>query len=519
MGKRIETKINQFDGGMVNDPRDPSTNTARVISNFDIFTDPHRMIPYYSGESGDSAPTTSVKKNFAIGLWTASTPDEYRLFALGKQSGLDRAEILMKTLTTGGATDLGDNTWATPAGNQAGQNTPNYNLFVYYAKTGKFYGAHTGTHIWAFTPDGSTAFADTAESLTYTEVYQGLVHSKDDVLYIPYFYDGGGTATSVVSAIASKNGAGALNATALSLPKQYKPISICERGNYLAIACAPVSGVGKSVVFLWDRDSVTWNETYDWGEGIIKIIEEVDGVLVGISLSADSTRVKGRVIFRYLSGSQAIKFREFIGGTSTQLSTAKQKINNRLYFMMSISLNGATREGVWSVGRNTLGSPFSVVHERTSNNDTATNITLYNFFFAGDYLFNSHSDAGVDNLTKTDNAEAYSATSIWESKRFNPGGLGNAGKLIGVTVSTDYLPANGQVILKYRKNEETSWTTTIFTNTTNDSISYDAVNIESTGANLPDYDEIEFRIESTGGAVITGFSFVTEIIDSGKYQK
>ena len=88
MGKIIETKITRFDGGMVNDPRDPSENTARVITNFDILTDAHRMTPYRSSESGDSAPTTSKKKNFCVALRTGTT---YSLYALGVVSGTAKA--------------------------------------------------------------------------------------------------------------------------------------------------------------------------------------------------------------------------------------------------------------------------------------------------------------------------------------------------------------------------------------------------------------------------------------------
>ena len=490
---------------MVNDPRDPRENTCRVVTNFDVLTDPYRMVPYRSSEAGDSAPTTSVKRNFAIGLWTPSTPDEYRLFALGKQAASPtRAEILMKMLSTGADTDLDDDDWATPAVNQASQNNTSYNLFVYYAKTGKFYGAHTGTHIWAFTPDGSTGFADTHRAITYTNIAQGLVHSKDDILYIPYDNK------------IAKNDNGSWSDAILTLPSHLYITSIAERGNYLAIACAPLSGIGHSVVYIWDRDSSleTLSDSIDWGEETLKVIEEINGILVGVSLSgANSTRFNDRVIFRYVLGSTAVKFAEFLG-TSVQLPIAKQKINNRLYFMMSLVMNGATREGVWSVGQ--TGENFSIVHERTSNNDIATNINLYNFFLLGDFLFNSHVDGATENLSKTNDQATYSATSIYESKIFNNGDSSLKKKLVGVTVTTEPLPTAGQIVLKYKINAESSYTT-IFTETTDNSISHSAINIESSGNNLPEYNEIQFRIESTGGAVITGLSFEAEVTGKRLY--
>jgi len=58
--------------------------------------------------------------------------------------------------------------------------------------------------------------------------------------------------------------------------------------------------------------------------------------------------------------------------------------------------------------------------------------------------------------------------------------------------------------LKYKKDAETSFTT-IFTHNTDDSLFHEAVNIESSGATLPEFRELSLRIESTGGAVITGY--------------
>ena len=517
MGKQIETIINKFDGGMVNDPRDPATNTCQVVSNFDVLTDVHRMLPYRSSESGDSAPTTSQKQNFLVALWGPSSV--YRLFSLGVVSGTGRAEVLMKDVTTGGSTDLGDGGWGTPANNQSASGATSFNLFVYYKNkttTGGrnfIFGAKPAVGIWAFTPDDSTAFNESAYALVHTNSAQGLVHSKDDILYIP-----------LDNKIHKKNGGTTASdnwSEALVLPIDLYITSICEYGNYLAIAMAPLNGIGNSRVFIWDRDSslTTLADTIDWGTEKLQVIETVDGVLVGVALSGgNSTRFGDRIVFRYLSGSNAVKFQEFIAGnTLTNLPIAKQKANNRLYFMMNVSINGATREGVWSVGRNTPSSPFSIVHERTQNNDTAmVDGVLRNFFLLGDFMFISYQSNAAFALSKTNDTATHTATSIYESKIFNDGDNSLTKKLIGVTVMTEYLPTAGQVVLKYKLDQETTYTT-IFTNTTDNSISHSAVNIESTGITLPEYKEISFRIESTGNAVITGFSYKSEVIGKRVY--
>lgn len=521
----IETTINRFDGGVINDPRDPQENTARVVSNFDVLTSPRKMTPYRSSESGDDAPTTSTKRNFAIALRTGTT---YSLYALGVVSGANRAEVLYKDLTTGAATDLDDNAWAAPTANQSPAGATNFNLFVYYRRVGLIIGARAGTNFWAFSPTGS-AWDDSYNTVTYTEVGQGLVHSKDDILYVPYYNNAGAAAAK--SFIASKAGGAAWNNTALTLPDHLIPTSISEYGNYLAIACTPASGIGNSRVFLWDRDSTltTLSETIDWGPGSLAILEEIDGALIGISQRggtggsftnnpAGTISHRDRIIFRILIGNQAIKFLELQANhagsaNTTLLPLYKQKVDNRLYFQMLIELNGAVRDGVWSIGRSAFGSPFALIHERTSNNNTAltTSDGLRGFFMVGDFLFQSYISTD-HSTTKTDDGSTYSHNSVYESKTFNGGDPSFYKDLMEVTVTTEYMPTAGQITLAYRVDENTAWTT-IFTNSTDNSISHTAVNIESSGASLPKaYREIQFRILSTGNAEVTGLSFKEQLV-------
>ena len=341
----IETKINRFDGGIVNDPRDPSANTCRVATNFDALTNSYKLTPYRSNEDGDSGASTSRKQNFCTALRTGTT---YSLYSLGVKSGAATGEVLYKDLTTGASTDLDDNGWSTPSNNQSGGGTTSFELFVYYKKTGLIYSSNSLRYIQTFSPSGA-AWADTVRDLTgFSNLAQGLVHSKDDVLYIPYD-----------NIIASLNNTTWTNA-AITLPSDLYITSICEYGNYLAIAAAPLSGIGNSKVYLWNRDSslVNVSENINWGEGILKIIEEINGILVGIMLTGNSTtRFQNRVSFKYYTGTQVTQFSELVdtssGTQTTILPIAKQKINNRLYFMMSLSINGSYREGVWSVGRST----------------------------------------------------------------------------------------------------------------------------------------------------------------------
>jgi len=505
----IETTIDHFPDGITNDPR--GKEGAAIITNFDVFTDPKKLTPYYDSESGDSAASTSQKQNFAIALRTGTT---YSLYSLGVVSGTARAEILYKNLTTGAATDLDDDGWTNTSNNQSASGAASFGLFVYYKKRARIFFANAGTTIGSYDPSGTAAINDENRSISYTNIAQGLVHSKDDILYIPYDNK------------IAKNDNNSWTDTALVLPSHFYITSICEYGNYLAIACAPLSGVGSSRVYLWDRDSTlaTLSESIDWGEGVLNVLEELDGYLIGISTSATATRTRYRVLFkRWIAGTAAQRFQELTSSSSPVLNIAKQKVDNRLYFMLVATVNGAIRSGVWSIGRKNPSSEFILIHERTPDNDTALGAgVLKNFFIVGDFMFISYvNNSSAYALSKTNDQSSYTATSIYESRYFD-GSQKHVDrslkkKLKGITVTYEPLPSSGQVVVKYKKDEDTSFTT-IFTDSTDNSISHSSINIESTKANLPEYKEIAFRFESTGGAVIRGYSFKEEVTGKRTYE-
>src|SRR3990167_5808455 len=409
--------INDFSLGMTSDPRASDTRYSQLLRNFDAHTYKHKLVPFKSSEDGDSASATTTLKNFVVALRTGT---QYSLYALDRISGANfRPTILYKNLTVSG-TDLSDATWTSTAnaiGN--GGTTTNFNLFVYYAKSGYIYGAIDGAYIWRYDPSGSASFVYNHQALTYTNIAQGLVHSKDDILYIPYD-----------NKIATLNNA-TWNTTALTaIPAHLKINSICEYGNYIAIGCQPLSGFGKSIVYLWDRDATlnTVSESIDWGEGNLFVLEEIEVYLVGISnvgagnASSASASHNPRITFRSYSGGKAKIFKEFIGkesASSLSVQLQKQKVNNYLYFFLAMTFpNGVLNEGLWKIGRSPSGE-FSVVLDRMPNNDTATvSGTMYGFIIVGDFVFIGYDSSSVHAVSKTKEVTAgseYTATSVYET--------------------------------------------------------------------------------------------------------
>mgnify|MGYP003403547364 CR=1 FL=1 len=503
MSKPIPFEIRDFSGGNSTIVRGVPTSLAQNVTNFDIYSDPHKLAPLRDLENGDSAASTSTKKNFTMAYWS-STPS-WRLFSLGVVSGSGKAEILMKTLGTGGSNDLGDSGWATPANNQSASGSTSFNLFTFYKKTGKIYGAKAGTTIWTFTPDGSTAFDDSHHALAYTNIANGLV--KNNILWIPYD-----------NKIASLNDT-TWTDVALTLPEEFYITSICDYGNFIAIAAAPLNSAGNSRVYIWDMDSALSEmpQTVDWGTGQLKILDNLGGLLVGVSLDAGQNKIEDKIVFRYLSGSYAKIFRKLSASSTTAvLPIVKQVINGRLYFLLSGTFNGTARSGLWSVGMTDAGN-YSISQERyVDNSGTTTNIVLFSFAIVGDYVFISYTDNSTFTTNKSNDQASYTATSLYETVKLDMGDPDITKKLLGVTVMTEPLPAAGSYTLKYRKDAESSWTT-IFTHATDDSISHDAINIESTGVTLPEFKEIQFRIESTGGAVITGLKGKVQVTEKTLY--
>ena len=549
MGKILPPLIiDDFSRGMTNDLRIGDTRYAKLIKNFDAHTYKGRLVPFRNSESGNSVGDTDRIRNFLIALRTGTGADaanafQNSIFGLGRVSGAsERAEVQYKDLYTGQANDLDDGDWTNTGSHQSGAGTAtDYDLFVWYKKAnsgatlkGLIFGARDGTNFWAYDPTTTAAFADSNESVTYTDVAQGLVHPADDILYIPYT-----NATGTAGAfIASKNATAAMNLTALTLPREFQVNSICVYGNYLAIGCSPISGFGNSKVYLWDRVSASWNETIDWGEGSLYILEEISGYLVGVSVVGGSSRIgkafigtsggnlpvttfNQKVVFRAYGGAKADIIREFRSNDSTaslSVKRAKQKVNNYLYFMLAMTFpDGNLQEGLWKIGKNAETGNWSVVLDRAPNNDTnTTSGTLHGFIFVGDYLFFAYDDNGTFAVSKTNDTATYTATSIYETIILNDGDSTITKKIKGIKVTHEPLPSGASVLVRYKIDDtidDSSSFTTILTSDTDNAISKTAVNIESSGANLPEYKELVLRIESTGGAIITGLQVKSEVID------
>ena len=500
MGTIISGKINKFDGGMVNTIRGSRTDVASTIQHFDVFKDPNKMIPFRGNIADGSTGDTEKLVQFQMG-------SDDKQYALGVVSGSSKVKVFERTPPTGiwGASTTGEDS--------AGLRSET--AFINYKDV--LYGFAQGNRVWSYAYLTNT-FTATAKSLasTYTleNVAQGVVHTKDDILYMAY-----------ENFIISKDGGGAFTDPALTLPSDQIITSICEYGNYLAIAAKSRILGGNSVVYLWNRDDslTTLSEKIDWGTGSIEIIQELEGALIGVSTSTASTVVfTPSIIFRSYIGVGAIRFAEFPMSSNTNIFAGIQRADNRILFGLSLPYNSVNLDGIWSIGKS-VGGGFGVSLDTLI---TSTPATLANrikgFQLLGDYMTIAYLDDDADGdpykIVRTGTTENFN--SIYETtinqamKELRDSSI--VKKLIGVTIHHEFLPSGASATVKIRKNEETTYGTTVITSDTDDDISKDAI-LDSTGANLPEFKELQFQVSSTGGAVITGLSFKVEEVDRKRY--
>jgi len=488
MSKLVEIKINNFSGGVSDDPREENATKFQVTKHFDTFSQPNRLTPYRSleADTNDGSTATGMKQYVVKDFLYASA--SAKLYGLG-QTGAGNTKIVFKADATSG-------NWTLPAsseGNGAVQN----GCFVEYKDY--LWGFQGTTQVWKWgLLSGSPSITNSAGAVsTITSVAQGVI-AKDDNLYLPYN-----------NKIVRVNAGGTVQDAVLTLPSNFKITSIANYGNYLAIGCAPISTYnGQSKVFLWNLISTDVQEAIDWGEGELRVLENIEGMLVGVTdryLNNATGAGRGSMILQVYSGGspQVLKevYTQALTGKTIPLSKAVK--NNRLFFAAKIMTNSAGteyNEGIWSFGRKNVNYPFSLTLDLIDENIDTDGIQA--FGTAASYFFITHSNDG--SIDKTNDAATYAFTSVYESQIFNFGDPGIQKQLLGVTLYTAPIPTSGSVTVKYKTDDDSSWTT-IGSLSTVGEISRDFVNIESTGADFSSGKEFQFRIESQNGAEVTGF--------------
>lgn len=485
--------ISKFNLGMTADSQ-ANASYCQLCKHFDNFTKKSSLIPYRGSEDAYASQTTAQLQNFLM-----STNGS--MYALGRQAATAKAQILSNS-------NISTPAWASPTNGQDNTRTiSNYDVFFEYHLV--LWGSNSNG-LWSYDING-TSFTSDALTLAFTNITQGLVHSKDDIAYFGY-------STSSGSFIASKNGSAGWNTSALTLPTNLIPVSICEYGNYLAILCKPSANGGKSIVYLWDRDSslTTISESLDVGNRIGQVIENLDGYLIVVSLTDNtSISLNPKMVFSSYSGGAA-GFEVFdeipLESGQTNILKSKQKFNNRLYFGVSAtSANHTTLydyTGVWSVGKSGPTEPFSVIFNQLANNDTfptTGGFTVNGFIIVQDYFYISYISNTVFGLSKTNSG--YGATSIYRTvvnPNMPPVDYIKNKRLQAIALLYDPFPVSAQVTLRY-KVDNFNWQTIVVETT--HGISVTEATVDVNGLPFEEGRYYAFEIQDTGGAIINDLAY------------
>jgi hypothetical protein len=521
MGKTIEKLIDTFNGGIALDQRDKNSNKFALTKHFDATTFKHKLVPHYGTEEFTISETEEIQASYKLIKFlyapaTARGAGLYRLFGFGVDPDSELGAIYEYDIDTNftQTTFIGASSDSAKYKSDAGARFED--VFFYYKNFIYFW---AGTVIKAYDTTGS---ADLNESFydasSLDSVAQPVHHPTDDNAY--FFHD------NFVSRLDDTS----WSAKVLTLPAESRIMCAVPYGNYLAIATInknPDSVTGadfQSIVYLWDRDSSleTLSERIDFGSGKIIHLANLDNKLMAIVDNYADGKFgfnKGKILVKQAFGQTSKIVNELeVDARIDRNNTGWEYIprtnflfENKLYFPMRADLDNDERNGVWELtsdGRLTLD---------TLEEDLGTDGFFKGIFKTGNMWWLAINSAGLVKRTNSDASYSTVLESIYDSRIFNIKDSQKIKKLIGTSVMTEPLPTAGQVVLQYQKNEEiggTSWTT-IFTNTIDNSISKDAIKISD--VTLPQFQEIKFRIKSTGGAIITGMKFKAEILDKQKY--
>jgi hypothetical protein len=360
---------------------------------------------------------------------------------------------------------------------------------VLHYYNGYFYGLWLGTHLWRVKGGEIT---DDHKALTYTNYSDFITHSKDNLVYIPTdnvvrTYDGTDLAVGI------------------TLPATFIITSIAEQGDYIMIVGYD-SITDKSIGYLWDRDSTlaTLTAKYDLGEARVAHNATLGGTPFVVSVENSTTgspaSTQNYLAIGYIDGDKYTLLRKFPFRSITL--GAKYATGDNLYFIASLVFNtdaaGAESQGVLFrldyKGRLFIEQTLPVA---ISGNSTGA-IRNGDAFWIG-----AGSNGGYHSASTSANECAL------ETNRYKSDDMSKSLSLVGAVITFDPLPTAGRVKLYYRVDADTTWTE--LADFTEDSSVKGSVNGAVQGKT------IQFKISSTGNAVINGFQADFEEISDEVY--
>ena len=303
---------------------------------------------------------------------------------------------------------------------------------------------------------------------------------------------------------------------------------IIPYGDYLAILCtaSQTSNDGVSRMYLWDGSDTIFIDIVDIGYGEVSGGDVLDGIIyAGISFK----------------NKKGFRLKAYTGGIFQTVYTyygKKNEVSDYIYSFIASQLKAYTGYLYFMVVGARPGSSFADVYEATifrygrKNADEPYGLSVYKSLEVEPAVGNTVGSVGNDFVIDENDTYALSLNQnsiyavvyeasyktrqvkstastftaqpgVIETSIFTGGDSHIQKKLIGVSTQCVPITSGQSITLKYKADAETTWTTFATINTVG-SISQETLNVEATGANLPQFKEIAFRAELLGGAELTG---------------
>ena len=365
------------------------------------------------------------------------------------------------------------------------------------------FGLRNGTHLYRYDPALNT-YSLSFYAIAYSYFCDAITHSKDGIMYF-------GTDNKIHKVTSD----GATGSLALTLPNtNFRITSLCEQGNFISIVGYDTKTYESSSL-LWDRDTsvVDLTESYSLGRDLVVHNACLLGQTFTVQVREDNTNSafgeKPMLIIKYLNGTKFDTLYEFpvtTLGAPINMVGAKFTSLDRFYFTAKVQFDGesAARNICFALdykGRLTIAQNIGI--------DTGTNPVSGVIRIGEAFWFGAGSDGAWNTTT------SYTTVSSYETNDIRASDLSMNLNFVDAIVSCEPLPASAQILLKARKNEETTFTTiATFTETARSKFRITAMKAKNALVGLDKARQVRFRLESTNGAVITGFQAVfNEVAD------
>lgn len=493
--------VKRFDGGLAEDIRTTATNQCATAVNFDIHTNPHQLVPYSDpvAETHTSGAITDYAiTDVAVLNISDTTPTVY---GMGRaSSGSTNVAIFKKSSTS-------DITSAWSASLATSGNVAPGTLLSYYDMTAsldKLYFLNGGTFSSFDTPSTITIHGAINTPLTTNTYPRPFRHPADNTVYV-----GGGNKVYKFDAVTYTS------ATLLhTFGRNFEVSSFADYGTYLAIAGGYFSKDKRYVVYLSNKDITSPQElpfsVIDWGEGSLIHIENIGGVLVGISytenVGAYSSVTKYKIYIKTYSGGAVQTVKEIETRRSDDIKIWTAKSGDKLYFGYD------TDRALYVVGINKLGKIFVVPDRFYTPTGSYITGTFNGVSFVGDIAFIAYQDGGTTGyLVRQGTGTAYTLTSSYETT-INPSMDEEhrtlKKKLKKIRISYTVNSANGTVGVGFRQDTQTANYDAMIATSQTTAGEYNTTSYAFTdGTQLDEGYEFQFQLTSTGNVSIKRFEY------------